>query len=397
MSTGFGSGSLTRSSRLRETIKQKQILLAGYSSKAIAEAKSAGTTFTCGLAVFVLSNIILALSRGSKETKYFHRWEGYLIWAIGQACGLFMMIRDLDVNSYFASNQFRLAVILVLWALVYIIVLFTAENAFKAPLGAKKSPFGLQIVVFFPFLYLAARYRQIVQRQERYPSLTELFTLIFALDLIGRAGRYITETQYGVGYQAAMIGTRLVGSFFVLLAYRWSQHNGESATLNFNTAIVAYLTSIGVAYLIAGVIIFVVDKAAGYGTKHPYAATAKFGVAFLHLIPPLVLLTCPTRVQRMLGRRWLSQRKAQRQLNRSSGEMLQELERGNLVEVERACMQVHYTLYLIPSSHTLLSYPPLIPSSHTLLSHPPLTSSSHTLLHAGHIGGRGSERVRANE
>jgi hypothetical protein len=221
----FGSGSLLLSTvresfslkPLRESIRALPKSIEGFRRES---EKKRGATFTGGLTLFVLANVIQALSTGSKEYKYFHKWEGSLLWAVGQTCGLFMMVVDLDVNHYFGRNHVRLVALLVFWGFVYMLMLFTEENAFTLPRTLNEIfQFCLKFVVFFPFLYLCARFREVLNEREGFPRLTELFTLIFALDLVGRMAVFITKTEYGAGYQVAMIGTRLVG-FVVMLVSR---------------------------------------------------------------------------------------------------------------------------------------------------------------------------------
>jgi hypothetical protein len=166
------------------------------------------------------------------------------MWAVMQTIGLLTMtVVDLDVNRYLSRNPYRLVPLLAVWALYYAAYSFSG-TAYSC------------VVPLLPFIYLGARFRPVIRMERGFPRITELFTLILALDIIGTFGFYDFQV-YNVESQNKPVWPSVVTAIFsvmcavvIMFCHQWSQQRGESLSVSFNVVIYMYLFLISIYYMI---------------------------------------------------------------------------------------------------------------------------------------------------
>jgi hypothetical protein len=153
-----------------------------------------GSLFTAGFVIFALA-----------EWVYLYGWAVFVspynaarlnpgdindpIWAIGQTIGLLMMTAaDIDINNFLRQNQVRLVVVLLTWGAYY--AFLAAFLLFEQHHIGSGIASYLYAIVVLPFLYIAGSFKKIVEMNAGQRTLTELFTLILALDLFSQIGMH---------------------------------------------------------------------------------------------------------------------------------------------------------------------------------------------------------------
>ena len=154
---------------------------------------STHTHFLLGLAMFLLGNLFMSYSvvtsPSGTPTKLNPGEFAPLTGASLQTTGMLaMVVCDLDMNVFLASNRPRLVAILLAWATPYTVAFFSVPCIYAS---AERYGYLGYASVSFPFLYIALRFEQVVHRVQRYPSLTEVFALILACDLLGQTSAWI--------------------------------------------------------------------------------------------------------------------------------------------------------------------------------------------------------------
>jgi hypothetical protein len=217
-------------------------------SLGVYDRSAAGSLFVLGLRTFVLGEAF-----GSLDTRTDPSHQGQnklnredwiaLVYAILNTVGLLIMTSaDLDVNSYFAkTKKLQTRILLFVWACTYAIIFFSRPGRFFAP-------------VLLVFLCLAAWFSPIIEMKKGYPPMTEVFTLILALELVGWGGKHIlVEVQEKRPVEEwpwpNFVILFLIGPVSVLYAYYWARRKNESQTISFYTAAFTYLFMIGIEAL----------------------------------------------------------------------------------------------------------------------------------------------------
>ena len=139
------------------------------------------------------------------------------------------------------------------------------------------------------------RLEPVTNMRPGFPRVTQICMLILALDLVSASvAGFLFRPPGGAEWVAVLdFCVSVMGAISVLAAHCWSQRQGETLTLSFNSAIVAYLFSLGVGNLTGGV-----AQCYSPSWRSPTTGTAaqcKWGVIMvgpIHLIPPLAMLTC---------------------------------------------------------------------------------------------------------
>ena len=290
--------------------------------------------FSIGFGMFVLANWLFTyqvlVSPKFVSTKADPNSFAATVFAVMQTVGLTIMtLADVDANAFLARNRVQCKGFVLAWGLAYLasVVLIPL-----IPGGAEYETLGFSAAVL-PFVYLLAKYEQVVSESEGYPRLTEIFTVVLSQDLVAHA--IFTVLQYMVLRSkpvaevpwAAVFVFFPVGSGAVVASYRWSRRlQHESHTVSFKTAtcifLLAYGTGVSLSQLLSR-----------------YRDNVKFSIGAwlmgpIHIVPSLFVLGFRKRIMRWLGVSWLSRRGGNWDVGAEMGNLGPR--RGNLVEVEEA-------------------------------------------------------------
>jgi hypothetical protein len=295
-----------------------QVVVRGFSKE------NQGALFTTGFTIFLLSNLLFAVGHkvdpAMNSTRYDRNYWTDIAWATCQTVGLVVMtLADVDVNRYLATNPVRLTLLLLIWAGYYLFM------AIFVPAG---HGFAL---AFFPFCYLALRFEPVVHMHQGHLRLTEIFTLILALDLIAFAfGLMVIDAIEFLHITPPWPGIVVMGIFgpaSMLFVHRWSrQTRKESHTISFNTTVFVYLFSLG-----AGVL---VECAWFLGSDDVYLPVGVWAIGVVHLCPTLTMLLFRQTFHKELGMHWLKHRDRASKTDGDGDRPISSL--GNLAAVEDA-------------------------------------------------------------
>jgi hypothetical protein len=265
-----------------------------------------GDVFTAGLALFVLSVSLGAYQivldpAGNPDNTSKKNDPGdiaALLSGIAQTMGLLVMtLPNLDANRYLAQHLARLLSILVIWAVSYFVLVRFPEQYSGI----------MYIPALLPFAYITLRFDEVIQMTGTCPPLTQLFTLILALDLLGYGGVWFFTHLLIAGLPLPKLPWPsiiicVLGPGGILYAYSWSRRRRESHSISFQTAIYTYLFLFGTAILCGCLW--------DHFVNHAQHKLGGWLVGPIHFVPTLTMLVFRTSVFKWLGLRWLSHQDA---------------------------------------------------------------------------------------
>jgi hypothetical protein len=162
------------------------------------------------------------------------------LWALASFClavGLpLLTVADLDMNLYMARRW------MLTMSFVCIYLIHNSVVAFTPPQPAHQ----VQWLGNLPFAYLLVFYKPVMQRQKGHPWFSELFTLTLALNVFTWAPiGSVMFPKPGSWPPVVVAILAVVGTFFVLFAYRWSQNRKQIPTMCCYMSIYAWLFMTG--------------------------------------------------------------------------------------------------------------------------------------------------------
>ena len=132
------------------------------------------------------SLILAAAKLGSND------WTGHrlqLICGLLQALGLATMaVPNLEVNSVLKNHRRFTAAMMLFWAMSHLSLVIVLPSLYST--GYSRAAYGAALL---PFVYLALRFRPVVNLEGGYIRLTQLFVLVLAFDMVGQGVVWLLE------------------------------------------------------------------------------------------------------------------------------------------------------------------------------------------------------------
>jgi hypothetical protein len=219
--------------------------------------KDQGKIFSLGFTLFIGAfNVALyglIVDPSQENTKLDPRYFTNLLFAVMQTAGLVCItLPDVDVNHYLKRNKIRLALILIVWFIFYVVMVLYVLVVSHQLVTI------LYVVEVLPFTYTFLNFRSIVEMRTDYPKITEVMVAVLVLDQVGEAGAWlgiahVLHADLGLPMWPGFVafGATFAGAICVLMSYKWSKNRGESLNVSFNTAIYTYLFVLGLSYLVS--------------------------------------------------------------------------------------------------------------------------------------------------
>jgi hypothetical protein len=201
-----------------------------------------------------------------------------------------MTIADIDANQYMANSRRQTLLLVSMWGLYYILQVVVLQHYSWVP-------------ALLAFPYIMWRFDSLITMKEGYPRLTQLFTLVVALDLIGDGAYFIELALYldldmlpgyiGLGISAG-------GAVAVLFAHQWSQRQSDSLTVSFNIAMITSILMLGGGALVASLLFIY--------AWHKKVSVGWWLICPIHFIPTFTMLFYRQSLHMNLGKTWLRYR-----------------------------------------------------------------------------------------
>jgi hypothetical protein len=203
---------------------------------------------------------------------------------------LTMTVADVLVNEFLKENQLRAALLVSLWALYYCVLVFSGNN----PCFAGTFPV---------FLYLLLRWKACIEMHAGFPQLTQLFVILFALDLVLHGGYWVVSAHSNPTQWTSYVvfASFALGALLVVLSYRVANSRNETPTLALNMAMYTYNFCVGISYLLYAVLFTKFNQ--------PWSGSASVWLTGpIHVMPTAAMIVFRKPFQRVLGQHWLEQR-----------------------------------------------------------------------------------------
>jgi hypothetical protein len=293
-----------------------------------------------GLMLFVSSGPVYPLvtyyeGRGDFRTA---GWA-FLLTGLLKTGGLLMLtLADLDVNLYVKGHRMQAVCITTTFVFgAAINALYPCQvTSCQGAIVASNQLLWIQCV---PWLYYAARFRQVSDMHEGFPHFSELFVLSFALYNVSVGSIYVTQLHeveklppiyvmdiQNIVFQYLSAGITLVAAFHFS-----PRRSVYSTTVQLQLTIFIILLLSGIGQLINNILYMVLFQM----NKERDAALTAQGWMYvpLNLLPPVVMLYFRQIIHRHIGKKWL-QLRATRDSNRSEGSARVTSDLGWLAAVE---------------------------------------------------------------